>query len=142
LISFCKTIDINLIKRAVTNWGKVLVLLLDEAAVVVLVILVLWFLGIQIPLPITIAIAIVVGILVFIIHMAVIPSFHRKQVTGREGMIGMQGRVVEPLTPFGTISAKGEYWKAKSLDDNIEVDENVEIVGIDGLTLKVKRKGR
>jgi len=107
---------------------------------VILVILVLGFFGIQIPLPITIAIAIVVGIFVFIIHIAVIPSFHRKQVTGREGMMGLQGRVVEPLNPLGAIIAKGEYWKAKSLDDNIKVDENVEIIGMDGLILKVKRK--
>ena len=84
---------------------------------------------------------IIVGILVIMIHIAVIPSFHRKQVTGREGMIGEQGRVVEPLTPFGTIIVKGEYWNAKSLDDNIEFDENVEIIGNEGLILKVKREG-
>ena len=116
-------------------------LLLDEAAVVALVILVLRFFGIQIPLPMALSIAIVVGAFVFIIHIAVIPSFRRKQVAGREGMIGEQGRVVEPLTPFGTIIVKGEYWKAKSLDDTIEFDENVEIVGSERLTLKVNRKG-
>ncbi|GAH50509.1 unnamed protein product, partial [marine sediment metagenome] len=70
---------------------------------------------------------IIVGITVFIIHIAVIPSFHRKQVTGREGMIGAQGRVVEPLTPVGAITFKGEYWRAESIDGNIGVDENVEI---------------
>jgi len=137
----CKKVDIKFTRRTIMDWGKVLVLLLDEAAVVVLVIVVLTFLGIQIPLPITIAIGIVVGTLVFIIHIAVIPSFHRKKVTGREGMIGTQGRVVKPLTPFGTIIVGGEYWKAKSLDDNIEFDENVEIVGLEGLTLRVKHEG-
>ena len=137
-----KKIDTKLIRRTITDWGKVLVLLLDEAAVLVVVILILQLLGVRIPLPITISVVIIVSIFVFIIHVAVIPSFHRKQVTGREGMMGIQGRVVEPLNPFGTIIAKGEYWKAKSLDDNIEIGENVEIVGIDGLTLKVKRKDR
>ena len=137
----CKKVDTTFIKKTITDWGKVLVLLLDEAAVVVLVIVVLTFLGIQIPLPITIAIGIVVGTLVFIIHIAVIPSFHRKKVTGREGMIGAQGRVVKPLTPFGTIIVEGEYWKAKSLDGNIKFDENVEIVGLEGLTLRVKHEG-
>jgi membrane-bound serine protease (ClpP class) len=72
----------------------------------------------------------------------VIPSFHRKQVTGREGMIGEQGKVVKPLTPVGFITIKGEYWSAKSVDDSIEVDEDVEIVGLEGLTLRVKRKDR
>ena len=53
-------------------------------------------------------------------------------------MIGEQGRAVDPLTPLGTITVNGEYWRAKSLDGNIEVGENVEIVGLEGLTLKVK----
>ena len=135
-----KTIHIHLIKRAVTDWGKVLVLLLDEAAVATVVILALWFLRIQIPLPVTIAIATVGGIFVLVIHIAMIPSFHRKQVTGREGIIGMQGRVTKSLTPFGTILINSERWKAKSIDENVGVDENVEIVGIEGLTLEVKRK--
>ena len=136
-----KKIDTKLMLRTIKDWSKVLILLLDEAAVIVVILLVLHFLGIQISLPIMIGGGIIIGIFVFIIHIAVIPSFHRKQVTGREGMIGEQGRVVEPLTPFGTIIVKGEYWKAKSLDDNIEFDENVEIVGNEGLTLKVKREG-
>ena len=136
-----KKVDAKLIRQTITDWGKVLLLLLDEAAVLVVVILLLQFLGMQIPLPITITILIMVGILVFVIHIAMIPSFHRKQVTGREGIIGAQGRVVETLTPLGAITVKGEYWWAKSVDDNkIDVDENVEIVGLEGLTLKVKRK--
>jgi membrane-bound serine protease (ClpP class) len=57
-------------------------------------------------------------------------------------MVGKQGRVVEPLTPFGTVIVRGEYWKAKSInDDNIEINRTVEIVDAEGLTLKVKREG-
>ena len=136
-----KKLNTKLVLRTITDWGKVLVLLLDEAAVIIVILVILHFLGIQIPLPIMIGGGIIVGIFVLIMHIAVIPSFHRKQVTGREGMIGEQGRVVKPLTPFGTIIVKGEYWKAKSLDNNIGIDENVEIVGNEGLTLKVKREG-
>ena len=136
----CKTFDIKRIKGVLSDWGKILILLLDEAIVVAAVIFVLWYFEINIPLPITITIAIIGGILVFAIHAAVIPIFRRKKVTGREGMIGMQGRVVRPLTPFGTVIVKGEHWKARSADDKIEVDEDIEIAGIDGLTLTVKRK--
>ena len=46
-------------------------------------------------------------------------------------MLGVQGRVAELLNPVGTIS----------VDGNIDVDENVEIVGVDGLTLRVKQEG-
>jgi membrane-bound ClpP family serine protease len=135
-----KKIDTKLMLRTITDGGKVLILLLDEVAVIVAILLILHFLGIQIPLPIMIGGGIIVGILVIVVHIAVVRSFHRKQVTGREGMIGEQGRVVEPLTPFGTIIVKGEYWNAESLNDNIEFDENVEIVGNEGLILKVKRE--
>jgi len=128
-------------KRSIADWGKVLLLLLDEAVVLLVIILALRFFGIRVPLPITILMVLVVGTLVFIIQRAVIGSFHRRQVTGREGMIGLEGIVVEPLTPVGAIAVQGENWRARSVDDNIQVDENVVIVELDGLTLKVKRKG-
>jgi len=129
----------NLIKRTLGDWLKILILLLDEAAVVVLIIVALRFFRIQIPLSLVIFLAIVVGVSVFLIHIAVLPSFHRKQVTGKEGMIGLQGKVVKPLTPTGVIIVQGEHWNAKSDDKNIGVGEDVEIVGIDRLTLRVTR---
>ena len=135
-----KTVNINRIKETLTDWGKVLILLLDEAIVIAGILLILHFLGIQITLPIKNVAGIIFVIVVFIRHVAVIPSFHKKVVTGREGMIGIQGRVVKPLTPFGTVIVEGEHWKARCIDDKIEVDEDVEIVGIDRLTLTVKRK--
>ncbi len=135
-----KKVDIKLIRRTAKDWLKVLVLLLDEVAALFIVILVLRFFEIKLPLIVTVIIALIAGTLIFIVHKAVIPSFHRKQVSGREGMIGLQGRVVESLTPIGVVTVAGEYWKAKSADENIEVDEDVEIIGIDGLTLRVQHK--
>jgi len=135
-----KKIDIKLVRRTAKDWLKVLVLLLDEVAALFIVILVLRFFEIKLPLIVTVIIALIAGTLIFIVHKAVIPSFHRKQVSGREGMIGLQGRVVESLTPIGVVTVAGEYWKAKSADENIEVDEDVEIIGIDGLTLRVQHK--
>ena len=137
-----KKIDTTLMLRNLKDWGKVLILMLDEALVIAVILLILHFLGIQITLPIKIGAGIIFVIFVFIRHVAVIPSFHRKVVTGREGMIGEQGKVVKPLTPVGVITIKGEYWSAKSVDDSIETDENVEIIGLEGLTLRVKRKDR
>ena len=127
-------------KRTIKDWLMVMVLLLDEAVAVVLVLLVLWFLRIRIPLWIAIVIALLLGIFVFIIHKAVIPSFHKKQVTGSEGMIGLEGEVVEPLAPVGVIRVEGEYWKAKSVGEDIAAGENVEILELNRLTLEVKRK--
>ena len=127
-------------KRTIKDWLIVGVLLLDEAVAVGLVLLVLWALGIEIPLPIAIVAALLLGILVFVTHKAIIPTFHKKRVTGAEGLIGQEGEVVEPLTPVGVIRVEGEYWKAKSVGEDIAVGEEVEILELHGLTLMVKLK--
>ena len=116
----------------------VLVLLLDEVAALVLVLLVLSVFNIRIPLWVTIVIALLLGGFVFMVHKVIIPSFHNKPVTGSEGMLGLEGTVIKPLTPFGVIMIDGEYWKAKSVDENIAVGEEVEILRLNGLTLEVK----
>ena len=72
----------------------------------------------------------------------IIPSFHKKKVTGSEGMIGLEGEVIEPLTPVGVIMVSGEYWKAKSVDEDIPAGEEVEILGLAELTLTVRLKDR
>lgn len=60
-------------------------------------------------------------------------------ITGAEGMIGLVGQAVMPLMPDGLIRVKGEYWKATSAGEKIAAGDNVEIVVLDGLTLRVKR---
>ncbi len=127
-------------KRTIKNWLIVLVLLLDEAAALGLVFLVLWFFRIRISLPIVIVIALLLGTFVFITHKVIIPSFHKKKVTGSEGMVGLEAEVIEPLTPVGVIIVGGEYWKAKSVDEDIPAGEEVEILGLAGLTLTVRLK--
>ena len=129
-------------KRSIKDWLIILVLLLDEVVVVALVFLVLWVLGIEIPLPIIIVTALLLGVVVFIMHKAVIPTFRKKRITGSEGMIGLIGEVTEPLTPVGVVQVGNEYWKAKSVGENIAVGEEVEILALDGLKLMVRLKDR
>jgi len=129
-------------KATIKDWLKIMVLLLDEAAVVVLVFIVLWILGIEVPLPVTIAVVLLLGIFVFITHKAVIPTFYKKKITGAEGLVGCEGEVVEPLTPVGVVKVGSEYWKAKSVDEDIAKGEDVEILGLNRLTLEVKRKSQ
>jgi len=125
----------------IRDWAKVLVLMLDELAIIAAILLILHFVGITITIPIWIGAVVIFFIFVFLRHVAVIPSFHRKVITGREGIIGQQGQVVKSLRPEGVIIIKGEYWKAKSVDESIKTGEDVEIVGLEGLTLVVKQKG-
>jgi len=55
----------------------------------------------------------------------------------------LSGLVFQGVYCYGDwhIILVSRHWKAKSLDDTIEPDENVEIVGSERLTLIVKRKG-
>ena len=129
-------------KRTIKDWLVVLVLLLDEVAAVVLVLLVLWFFKIRIPLWVAIVVALLLGAAVFITHKVIIPSFHAKRVTGSEGMIGIEGEVVEPLTPIGVVRVEGEYWKARAVGEDIPVGESVEILRLNKLVLEVKRKDK
>jgi len=61
---------------------------------------------------------------------------------GAETLIG---KTVSALTPIdsqgGRIFVEGEYWNAVS-DAPIAKDETVEIAAVEGLTLKVKSKGK
>ncbi len=129
-------------KSTIKDWLKILVLLLDEAAAVVIVFFVLRLLGIEVPLPVMIIVGLLVGVIGFVICKAIISTFHKKPVTGAGELIGLEGEVIEPLTPKGTVKVKGEYWKAKSLSGGIKAGEEVEVMALNGLTLTVKCKGK
>ena len=75
-------------------------------------------------------------------YRAVKHSAHSKKIGGSEGMIGLEGEVIEALTPVGVIKVTGECWKAKSVSEDIDIGEDVEIVRISRLTVEVKRKGQ
>lgn len=122
------------------TWLIVCIALLDDVAVLILVFVVLWFFDIKISLPVMIIIGLVFGTFVFIVHRAIVPSLRRKKVTGAEGMVGLTGEVTQSLKPKGVVKIKGEYWKARSVEGEIDVGEDVEVLAINGLNLEVRRK--
>jgi len=127
-------------KQVLTDWVKVLVLLLDEAVVIAAVFVALHYFGVEIPLLLTLVLGVILGGLVLVVHVKVIPSFHLKKSTGREGMVGQDGEAILPLTPSGRIMIKDEIWNAESVDGNIDKGSHVEVVGVNGLTLKVRQR--
>ncbi len=60
-----------------------------------------------------------------------------KVVTGTEAMLGQTGVTVGELNPSGTVMFHGEYWNAQA-PARISAAEEVTIVGIVGLTLRVE----
>ena len=127
-------------KQVFIDSVKVLVLLLDDAVVIAAVLVTLHFFNIEIPLPLMIVLGVIAGAFVVVRHVKVIPSFHRRKVTGREGMVGEGGEAILPLNPSGRIMIKDEIWKAESVNGNIEKGSHVEVVAVNGLTLKVRHR--
>jgi membrane-bound ClpP family serine protease len=123
--------------RFIADWLKVSVVFLDDIGVLIIVLVLLHLMKVRIPLPAAIVFGLLIALLVFIIHSRIIPSFHLRQVTGREGMIGIHGKVVKALEPAGLVLIRGENWKAKTDGDYIGTGREVEVVGIEGLVLRV-----
>lgn len=127
-------------KRTLKDWLIFFGLLADEAVAVGLVLLVLWAFGISIPIWTAVVLALALGGIAFVFHRSVIPSFHRKRVTGAEAMVGLSGEVIEPLQPVGVVRVKGEYWKAESENGEVPAGKTVEVSSVKGLVLRVRRR--
>ena len=65
-------------------------------------------------------------------------------ITGREGMIGKIGEAGSILDPSGIVKVENEIWKAKVMEGLLEEGNLVEVVDVDGLTLRVRpwRRGQ
>ncbi len=77
-------------------------------------------------------------VLFFVLITLGLKAQFRKITTGSKGMIGEKGRVITPIKKGGMVFVNGELWKATS-DEDIEKDEEIEVVGVNGLILKVKK---
>ena len=62
-----------------------------------------------------------------------------RPVTGVEGLIGSIGVARGDLTPEGFVFVQGERWKAIAEDGEIKEGTSVQVIGIDGFRLKVRR---
>ncbi|HIH97245.1 MAG TPA: hypothetical protein HA346_06010 [Thermoplasmata archaeon] len=108
---------------------------LDEIAIgVALILLIHYFMDLSwwVYGSIIVALAVVLTIKLYIFY----PQFRKPRV-GKEGMIGLLGKVVEPLVPEGQVRIEGEIWTAKSIEGKIDRGEDIKVVGSDGLKLLV-----
>lgn len=75
---------------------------------------------------------------VLAISYLVYRSQKSKATLGFDGLMGEIGDVRARLNPIGKVFVHGEYWNAEA-DGEIDVGEKVEIVGYEGMNLKVRR---
>lgn len=125
---------------ALKAWLLLLASLIDDAVVLALILLGLVYFHVKITWLIILAIVLFIAAFIVVTHFSIVPALQRRIVTGAEGMMGAAGKVIETLTPKGTVIIKGEYWKAVSANGKIEKGRDIEVVGIKGLKLKVKEK--
>ena len=60
--------------------------------------------------------------------------------SGAEGLLYQEGVVVESLTPAGKVKVGGVWWNAVSISgETLHVDERIEVVSVERLTLYVDR---
>jgi membrane-bound serine protease (ClpP class) len=72
------------------------------------------------------------------ISYLVVRSQRGKPTLGLAGLVGEIGQVRAPLSPSGKVFVHGEIWNADA-EEEIPVGEKVEVVGFDGMRLKVRR---
>lgn len=65
----------------------------------------------------------------------------RRRRTGKEGMIGLEGKAVTEIGAGGKVFVKGEYWRAVS-DAPVQEGARVRVLGVDGLVVKVEEIDR
>lgn len=68
----------------------------------------------------------------------VLRSQRTRAALGAEGMIGEIGIARHRLAPGGSVLVRGEYWTADS-EEPVDEGERVEVLGVDGLRLRVRR---
>jgi membrane-bound serine protease (ClpP class) len=92
----------------------------------------------RIPLSSIISASVLTGTFVYFIIWFAWKTKRRKITTGKEGIIGEEGKTLTDLNPEGMVFVHGEYWKAKSKSGNIEKNKKIKVVDIKGLLLIVE----
>lgn len=116
----------------------VTVSLIDDAIIIFILYFVLSQFGIQMPLWLIITLALIFSVITFVIFR----TLRKNPLLGFDNMIGMSGTTVSPLARKGTVKIGRELWHAETDGINIEVGEEVIVVGQSGLKLTVIKKSK
>lgn len=98
---------------------------------------VFWLLPFEIAAPLY---AVAVG-LAGTVYAIAIKSMHAPVTTGKESLIHATGVVEHVADGVPSVFVRGEHWAARTTDGELAPGDRVEIVSLDGLTLRVKHTG-
>jgi len=92
----------------------------------------------RVSIPLVVGTALVIGAFFAFIVAQGLRAQKLRPVTGAETLIGRRGVARAPLDPMGTVQVAGELWTAEADQEPIAEGEPVEVVGIEGLRLRVR----
>jgi membrane-bound serine protease (ClpP class) len=93
-----------------------------------------------ISIPLVVAVAMINGAVFAFIFTRALQAQRVPPATGTNVLIGKIGDARSDLNPSGTIYVASELWTAEAQGGDIPSGSQVEIVGVDGVKLLVKRK--
>lgn len=79
-----------------------------------------------------------VAAIIILIFIAGFKAQFERIRTGREALIGAKGIVTSDLKPKGEIRVMSEFWEATAQNATVAAGQEVEVIGMDGMTLVVK----
>jgi len=104
-------------------------------AAIVLWLLPLW--GVSIPMWGLILLVAVFGIYEIVTFRLGRRALERKPTVSPQAIVGCCGKATTPLTPDGYVKIEGELWRALSSDTNINKGDDIVVVEVNRLTLRV-----
>lgn len=93
------------------------------------------------PLSVAVPVYTVIVFVSLAIYYLILRAMHRPVITGREGIIQGTGWVIEVRKHQVRVRVRNELWNAES-SDKLRPGDQVKIVGVDGLMLRVQRIGQ
>jgi membrane protein implicated in regulation of membrane protease activity len=122
--------------QAILGW------MLEEAILVAVVMWLLPLFNVNIPLWVLGILMAALAVYSSVMYRVGAPTFLMKPKVAAETIIGNDGKVTRRLAPEGYVKVQGVLWKATCLESELEVGDDVVVVGIKGLRLIVCPKER
>ena len=94
--------------------------------------------GMRVPLRILVPSVLFMAVGTGLLLRLVFQAQRRQPVTGEAGLIGRRGVADTDLKPEGWVKVAGERWRGRA-DTEVATGETVTVVGLDGLTVRVRK---
>ncbi len=94
--------------------------------------------GMGVPLPLIFGLAVMAGVVVFAGGGMALRARRARVVSGRDEMIGARGRITDVREGIIWCQVHGERWRVWA-DEPLAVGQEVQVEGLDGLVLRVRR---